>query len=53
MLNKAIEYVMRKVAKRYVRRRVPSGRALLVGAVGVGVVAIAAIAAAKREDLFG
>jgi hypothetical protein len=51
MFYKALGYVVWKAAKRYARRRAPSGRSLVVGAAAAGVVAIAAVAAAKRDKL--
>lgn len=52
MFYKALGFVTWKVAKRYAKQRAPSGRSVLIGTVGIGVVALAALAAAKRNELF-
>jgi hypothetical protein len=45
---KLVGYLAWQGAKWYLRRRLPSGRAILLAGLGAGVAATAAVALAKR-----
>jgi hypothetical protein len=53
MLYKALGYVVWRVAKRYLRRRLPARRKVLLGLLGLGLAGAAAAVVARRDELLG